>query len=57
VRSALDVLVQDSLAERSRARADKDWAAADAVRDRLRAAGIDIEDTADGVRWTLSEGS
>jgi cysteinyl-tRNA synthetase len=57
LRSALDVLVQESLAERSRARADKNWAAADAVRDRLRAAGIDIEDTADGVRWTLSEGS
>jgi cysteinyl-tRNA synthetase len=57
LRSALDVLVQESLAERSRARADKDWAAADAVRDRLRVAGIDIEDTADGVRWTLSEGS
>jgi cysteinyl-tRNA synthetase len=57
LRAALEVLVQESLAERSRARADKNWAAADAVRDRLRGAGIDIEDTADGVRWTLSEGS
>ena len=50
---ALDVLVQAVLAERARARAEKDWAAADAIRDRLKQAGIEIEDTPDGPKWSL----
>ncbi|MFV0458655.1 MAG: cysteine--tRNA ligase [Actinomycetales bacterium] len=54
--SALDVLVQAQLAERAQARADKDWAAADAVRDRLKAAGIVVADSKDGSTWAL-EGS
>ncbi|PFG20597.1 cysteine--tRNA ligase [Serinibacter salmoneus] len=50
---ALDVLVQAVLADRSAARAQKDWARADALRDTLVAAGIAVEDSADGVRWTI----
>lgn len=53
--SALDVLVDGVLTERSKARADKDWARADALRDRLSAAGITVEDGADGARWALNE--
>ena len=49
----LDGLLDGMLAERDAARAAKDWAAADAVRDRLQAAGVSIEDTADGARWSL----
>ncbi len=42
----------DSLLElRAKARADKDWATADAIRDGFAELGITIEDTADGVRW------
>ncbi|WP_261369428.1 cysteine--tRNA ligase [Corynebacterium sanguinis] len=50
---ALDVLVAVELDRRSAARAEKDWASADAVRDRLAAAGIEITDTADGPQWAL----
>lgn len=51
--AALDALVQAELARRTQARAAKDWAAADEVRDRLQAAGITITDTASGPTWSL----
>jgi hypothetical protein len=41
------------LAERLRARASRDWAAADAIRDRLLAAGIELHDTPGGTTWEL----
>ena len=37
--------------KRNTARNDKDFAAADAVRDELAAAGIKIEDGPDGTTW------
>jgi len=49
----VDVLVQAMLEERTQARADKDWARADAIRDRLKAAGVEIEDTPDGPKWSV----
>ncbi len=39
------------LDERAKARAAKDWAASDRLRDELAAAGIAVEDTRDGQRW------
>lgn len=53
--AALDVLVQAELERRTTARAEKDWATADAVRDRLTAAGITITDTADGPTWSMAD--
>uniref|UniRef100_UPI003C6D0B56 CysS/YqeB C-terminal domain-containing protein n=1 Tax=Micrococcus terreus TaxID=574650 RepID=UPI003C6D0B56 len=53
-RDALDQLVRTQLEARAQARADKDWAAADAIRDALAGAGIVIEDGADGARWSLA---
>jgi cysteinyl-tRNA synthetase len=50
---ALDALIQERLAARQAAREARDFAAADAVRDSLRAAGVLIEDTPDGPRWSL----
>jgi cysteinyl-tRNA synthetase len=50
---AVDGLVALALEQRAAARARKDWAAADAVRDQLRQAGIVVEDTPAGPRWTL----
>jgi cysteinyl-tRNA synthetase len=55
--SAVDALVAGLLDERAAARADKDWARADAIRDRIAAAGIAVEDTPDGPKWTLAESS
>jgi hypothetical protein len=41
------------LAERLRARESRDWVAADAIRDRLLAAGIELHDSPDGTTWEL----
>ncbi|MET9261371.1 cysteine--tRNA ligase [Amycolatopsis sp. NPDC004079] len=53
VRDALGTLVEALLAERQEARAAKDFARADAARDRLVAAGIAVEDTPNGPQWTV----
>jgi cysteinyl-tRNA synthetase len=50
---AVDALVAGLLEERAAARAAKDWARADAIRDRIKAAGIEVEDTPDGPKWTI----
>lgn len=52
---ALDVLVRATLEARQQAKAEKDWAAADAIRDRLAAAGIAVTDTPDGPEWSLDK--
>ncbi|WP_326944890.1 MULTISPECIES: cysteine--tRNA ligase [unclassified Amycolatopsis] len=52
-KEALDFLVKDLLAERQQARAEKDFARADAARDRLQQAGIVVEDTPNGPQWTV----
>jgi cysteinyl-tRNA synthetase len=52
--SALDSLIQGELAAREAARAAKDWAAADAIRDRLATAGLAVEDGPDGARWSIA---
>ncbi|TVT55742.1 cysteine--tRNA ligase [Amycolatopsis rhizosphaerae] len=54
-RQALTDLVDDMLAERQQARAARDFARADAVRDRLLKAGITVEDTPDGPLWTVKD--
>ncbi|MCT1458405.1 cysteine--tRNA ligase [Aestuariimicrobium sp. p3-SID1156] len=51
----VDGLVQAMLAQRADARARKDWAAADAVRDQLAALGLKITDTPQGARWELEK--
>ena len=52
-RQALVELVEGLLAERQQARAEKDFARADAARDRLQQAGIVVEDTPSGPQWTV----
>jgi cysteinyl-tRNA synthetase len=51
---ALGALVDAELAARASARAAKDFATADAIRVRLTAAGIAVEDGRDGARWSLA---
>ncbi len=53
LRGAVDVLITALLEERATARAEKDWARADAIRDRIQAAGIEIEDTPSGPKWSI----
>ena len=43
-----------ALEQRQAARARKDFAAADAIRDQLKSLGVQVEDTAQGTRWELS---
>jgi len=43
--------VDGLLARRARARRERDWTTADAIRDALAAIGIVVEDTPDGARW------
>ena len=45
-------LVQTLLDEREEARARKDFASADRIRDRITGLGLTIEDTPDGPRWS-----
>ncbi|HZD75028.1 MAG TPA: cysteine--tRNA ligase, partial [Actinomycetota bacterium] len=41
------------IARRERARADRDWAAADRLRDELAGIGVEVVDTRSGTRWRL----
>lgn len=43
--------IEDLLRQREEARASRDFATADRIRDELAAAGIQIEDSAEGTRW------
>jgi cysteinyl-tRNA synthetase len=54
LRGAIDHLVAGLLAARAEARAAKDWARADAIRDQLKSAGIVVDDTSGGSRWSLA---
>ena len=49
----IDGLVNMVLEQRKAAKANKDWATSDRIRDELNALGIHIKDTKDGTEWTL----
>ncbi len=51
---ALDALVRDRVAARAAARSARDFDTADAIRDQLTSAGVTVEDTPSGARWTLT---
>jgi cysteinyl-tRNA synthetase len=46
--------VEALIAERERARRERNWARADAIRDELAARGVVLEDTPRGVRWKFA---
>ena len=50
---ALDTLIRAQLDARAAAREARDWATADGIRDTLAAAGVVVEDSAGGARWSL----
>jgi cysteinyl-tRNA synthetase len=48
--------VMDMVLElRAKAKANKDWATSDQIRDELAAAGFEVKDTKDGVTWKLNK--
>jgi cysteinyl-tRNA synthetase len=53
LRPVVDALIGVALAQREAARARKDFATADAIRDQLLDAGVLVEDTPRGPRWEL----
>jgi cysteinyl-tRNA synthetase len=55
LRDVVGALVTVALDQRQAARDRKDYQAADTIRDRLHAAGVLIEDTPDGPRWTIKQ--
>lgn len=46
---AVDLLLE----MRAKAKASKDWATADALRDKMSAIGFNVKDTKDGFEWSL----
>ncbi len=53
LRPVVDSLVRLALEQREATRERRDYHAADAIRERLKTAGLLIEDTPDGPRWEL----
>ena len=49
--NSLDEEIEKLIEERQQARANKDWATADRIRDELKAQGITLKDTPQGVIW------
>ncbi len=54
-RDAIAPLVEALLELRTAARAAKDWAASDLIRNKLAAAGVEVRDSADGATWVLTD--
>ena len=54
-REVVGPYVEALLELRSRARAARDYAVSDLVRDRLVAAGVEVRDTPEGAQWALAE--
>ena len=55
MREIVDALVATQLQMRQQAREHKDFAKADEIRNSLEAAGISIDDTPNGARWSVME--
>ena len=50
-KDSLDDEIEALIEQRTQARKDRNWAEADRIRDELKAKGIVLEDTAQGVKW------
>ncbi len=51
----IDVEIEELIERRQEARATKNWAEADKIRDELKERGIVLEDTAQGVKWSYAK--
>jgi len=52
--TALDTVVKGRLQDRAAARSGRNFTLADQIRDQLTTAGIAVEDTPSGARWSLA---
>ena len=52
---AFGAVVDMLLEQRAKAKANKDWATSDLIRDRLAALGFEVKDTKDGFNWKLNK--
>ena len=51
-KDTIDSEIEELIAKRTQARKDRNFAEADAIRDKLKCMGIILEDTPQGVKWT-----
>lgn len=52
--SALTAEIEELIKQRTAARAAKDWATADAIRDKLKEMHVTVTDSKDGITWTIN---
>ena len=52
---AFGAVVDMLLQQRQQAKAEKNWALSDQIRDRLAELGFEVKDTKDGFSWTLNK--
>ncbi|WP_265446889.1 cysteine--tRNA ligase [Acetivibrio straminisolvens] len=52
---SIDSEIQELIDRRQQARKEKDWKTADEIRDKLKEMGIILEDTPQGVKWTIKQ--
>ena len=52
---SLDAQVEALIAQRQQARKEQNFALADQIRDQLKAQGIVLEDTPQGVKWSVQK--
>ena len=48
---SIDAEIEELIEKRNKARSEKNWAEADAIRDKLKAMNIELKDTPMGVKW------
>ncbi len=54
-KKSIDAEIEELIEKRSKARAEKNWAEADAIRDKLKEMNIVLKDTPTGVQWSYTE--
>ena len=54
-KKTLDEEVEELIEKRNKARSEKNWAEADAIRDKLKEMNIILKDTPNGVQWSIAE--
>ena len=56
-KASLNTEIEDLIMQRETARKNKDWATADRIRDELKKRNIVLEDTPQGVKWSIAKDS